>query len=156
MRFHIAVEVVRHEVVVTVIDDAVAQRGEAAGVAEHVGFDGLEDFGEVGVEGEFAVVVGVAEVFDVLGQIAEEEDVGFANFAGDFDLEGLLGDAGRYGIGLDERRMELTFAPSHVPMTRPPLRTNFMLLVPEASVPAVEICSLMSEAGVRISALLTL
>lgn len=63
-------------------------------------------------------------------------------------------------------------------MMRPPLRTNFMLLVPEAlwcayvshpvrrafihktiytySVPAVEMCSLMSDAGVMISALLTL
>ena len=52
--------------------------------------------------------------------------------------------------------MWLTLAPSQVPMTRPPLSTNFMLLVPEASVPAVEMCSLMSDAGVRISALLTL
>lgn len=50
----------------------------------------------------------------------------------------------------------LTLAPSQVPMMRPPLRTNFMLLVPLASVPAVEMCSLMSEAGQMISALLTL
>lgn len=28
----------------------------------------------------------VAEVFDVFGEVAEEEDVGFADFAGDFDL----------------------------------------------------------------------
>lgn len=58
-------------------------------------------------------------------------------------------------------------------MISPPLSTNFMLLVPEAlslsarsaklpqwiftySVPAVEMCSLMSDAGVMISALLTL
>lgn len=41
-------------------------------------------------------------------------------------------------------------------MIRPPFKTNFMLLVPEASVPAVEMCSLMSEAGTMISALLTL
>lgn len=50
----------------------------------------------------------------------------------------------------------LTLAPSQVPMMRPPFRTNFMLLVPLASVPAVEICSLRSEAGTMISALLTL
>lgn len=65
-------------------------------------------------------------------------------------------------------------APSQVPIMRPPFRTNFMLLVPEAllkhisivlrsptldatySVPAVEMCSLRSEAGIIISALLTL
>lgn len=33
---------------------------------------------------------------------------------------------------------------------------TFMLLVPDASVPAVEMCSLMSLAGTMISALLTL
>jgi hypothetical protein len=33
---------------------------------------------------------------------------------------------------------------------RPPFITNFMLLVPEAYVPAVEICSLISEAGIII------
>lgn len=32
-----------------------------------------------------------------------------------------------------------TFAPSMVPMMSPPFMMNFMLLVPEASVPAVEI-----------------
>ncbi len=30
--------------------------------------------------------MGVAQVFDVFGQVAEEEDVGFADFAGYFDL----------------------------------------------------------------------
>ena len=29
----------------------------------------------------------VAQVFDVFGEVAEEEDVGFADFAGYFDLE---------------------------------------------------------------------
>lgn len=48
------------------------------------------------------------------------------------------------------------FAPSRVPMMRPPFRTNFMLLVPEASVPAVEMCSEMSEAGTMTSASETL
>lgn len=33
-----------------------------------------------------------------------------------------------------------TLAPSIVPRMRPPFITNFMLLVPEASVPAVEMC----------------
>jgi hypothetical protein len=34
---------------------------------------------------------------------------------------------------------------------RPPFRTNFMLEVPDASVPAVEICCEMSLAGMMIS-----
>ena len=38
-------------------------------------------------------------------------------------------------------------APSSVPMVRAPFMANFMLPVPEASLPAVEICSLKSAAG---------
>jgi hypothetical protein len=40
-----------------------------------------------------------------------------------------------------------TFAPSIVPIIRPPFITNFILLVPEASVPHVEICYESSVAG---------
>src|SRR5258706_1035143 len=43
-------------------------------------------------------------------------------------------------------------APSTVPNSKPPFKQNFMLLVPEASVPAVEICWLISEAGISSSA----
>lgn len=67
-------------------DDGVAERREASGVAEHATFDGVEDFAEVRVELEVAVGVGVAQVFYVFGQVAEEEDVVFADFAGDFNL----------------------------------------------------------------------
>ena len=86
LRLAIRCKVVADKVIVAVIDDGVAEGGEAVGFAEGVGFDCVEDFGEVGVEGEGAVVVGVAEVFDVFGEVAEEENVGFADFAGDFDL----------------------------------------------------------------------
>ncbi len=48
-----------------------------------------------------------------------------------------------------------TLAPSSVPMVRAPLRASFMLPVPEASFPAVEICSERSAAGMMISAALT-
>ncbi len=41
-----------------------------------------------------------------------------------------------------------TLAPSMVPMVRAPLSMNFMFPVPEASVPAVEICSDRSAAGI--------
>ncbi|MDZ7653242.1 MAG: hypothetical protein U5L03_12190 [Burkholderiaceae bacterium] len=43
-------------------------------------------------------------------------------------------------------------APSQVPMVSAPLSANFMLPVPEASVPAVEICSERSAAGMISSA----
>jgi len=45
LRLHVAAEVVAHEVVVAVVGDAAAQRAEAVGVAEGVGFDGGEDGG---------------------------------------------------------------------------------------------------------------
>ena len=48
-----------------------------------------------------------------------------------------------------------TLAPSKVPKVMAPLIINFMLLVPEASVPAREICSLISAAGVSSSAQVT-
>ena len=120
-------------------------------VAKGIGFDGGEDFREVRVEREGAVVVRVAEVFDVFGEVAEEEDVGVADFAGYFDLYFISMRKCVEGVGRG-----LTFAPSQVPIIKPPLSTNFMLLVPLASVPAVEMCSLISDAGVMISALLTL
>ena len=44
------------------------------------------------------------------------------------------------------------FAPSSVPMVSAPLRANFILPVPEASLPAVEICSERSAAGMSFSA----
>lgn len=45
-----------------------------------------------------------------------------------------------------------TLAPSSVPTMRPPFMANFMLDVPLASVPAVEMCSDTSEAGMITSA----
>ena len=150
LRLDVGREVVGDEVVVAVLDDAVEQRGEGARVAKLARVDGVEDVGEVGVELVLLVEVAVAEVFDVLGQVAEEEDVFFANLARDFDLVWLVSCAGLQ-VGA-----ELTLAPSQVPMMRPPFKQNFMLLVPEASVPAVEMCSEMSLAGQIISALLTL
>ena len=45
-----------------------------------------------------------------------------------------------------------TFAPSYVPSVIAPLSISFMLPVPDASVPAVEICSDTSAAGISFSA----
>mmetsp|Transcript_10912 Transcript_10912/g.45458 ORF Transcript_10912/g.45458 Transcript_10912/m.45458 type:complete len:234 (+) Transcript_10912:397-1098(+) len=44
------------------------------------------------------------------------------------------------------------FAPSAVPTTRPPFMTNFMFPVPDASMPAVDMCWLTSDAGMISSA----
>lgn len=87
MRLDVAVEVIADEIVIAVIDYGVAEGGEAAGVAEHAAFDGVEDFLKVLVELEGTVGVGVTEVFDVFGEIAEEEDVIFADLARNFDLD---------------------------------------------------------------------
>ena len=91
MGFDVAVEVVGDEVVVALVDDGVAQGAEAVRVAEPTALDGVKDFGEVRVEFEVAVGVGVAEVFDVLGEVTEEEDVGLADFAGDLDVGSVAG-----------------------------------------------------------------
>ena len=77
----IRVEIVRDQVIVAMVGDGAAQGAEPVGVAKRVRLDGVEDFGEVGVERKGAEGVGVAEVFDVFGKVAEEEDVGVANFA---------------------------------------------------------------------------
>jgi hypothetical protein len=47
-------------------------------------------------------------------------------------------------------------APSSVPIVSAPFMANFMLPVPEASMPAVEICSDRSAAGMMSSAAETL
>lgn len=86
MRLDVAVEVIADEIEIAVIDDGVAEGGEAAGVAEHATFDGAEDFLEVLVELEGTIGVGVAEVFNVFSEVAEEEDVVFADLACDLNL----------------------------------------------------------------------
>ena len=47
------------------------------------------------------------------------------------------------------------FAPSSVPIVSAPFSASFMLPVPDASFPAVEICSLSSAAGMIASASVT-
>lgn len=153
VRLDVAVEVVRDEVVVAVVADGRDEGGKVRRVAESALLDLGEDLGEVWVDVVRAVGVRVTEIFNVLGEVAEEEDVVLANLAGDFNLGNVSSCTVICSKPAGGRR---TLAPSQVPIMRPPLRTNFMLLVPEASVPAVEMCSLISEAGVMISALLTL
>jgi hypothetical protein len=73
------------------------QRGEMVRGPKGIGADEVEDGFQVCVERVRGVGVCVAEVFDVFGQVAEEEDVLLADFAGYFDLRwGWLAD-GRVG-----------------------------------------------------------
>ena len=53
--------------------------------------------------------------------------------------------------GPTESRISM-FAPSSVPMVNAPLSASFMLPVPEASMPAVEICCERSAAGMMVCA----
>lgn len=160
-------EIIRYQVVVPVVPNRRDHASEVLGFTKSALFDLLEDLGEIGIDGVRAIIVGVAEIFNILGKIAEEEDVVLSNLTRNFNLADV-------SISLRNDTVAAhTLAPSHVPIMRPPLSTNFMLLVPEAlepvsveikprnlpnaySVPAVEICSLMSEAGMMSSALLTL
>lgn len=61
-------EIVRDEVIIAVFGDRGQQGGEVVDVAEGAGTDGVEDFGEIGVELEIVgVEVFVTEFFDVFG-----------------------------------------------------------------------------------------
>lgn len=75
-------------------------------------------------------------------------DVALANFLGDLDVRTICDDA---SVNVRPLQHADPHAPT-VPSSRPPLRQNFMFDVPDASVPAVEMCWLMSDAGMRISA----
>lgn len=80
-------EVIRNQVVVTVILDGVDKCTERVGITECVGFDGLEDLGKILIESVRSVVVGMSEVFNILCQVTKKEDVVLANLTSDLDLE---------------------------------------------------------------------
>lgn len=86
MRLDIATEVIGDEVVIAVVGDGTYKSREGACVTEHVGMDGIKHFEKIGVESVGAVMVFMAEVLDVFRKVSEEEDVIFANFAGNFNL----------------------------------------------------------------------
>ena len=68
------------------VNDGVGERRESAGIAEHAVLDGIEDLLELLIKMVIAVHVGMAELIDIFGEIAEEEDVVLTDLAGDFDL----------------------------------------------------------------------
>jgi len=69
-----------------VFGDGGEQGREVRRFAECAGANGVEDCREIRVEFEAAIEMPVPDIFDVLGQVTEEEDVLFADFAGYFDL----------------------------------------------------------------------
>ena len=79
-------EVIRHKVVVAVINNSIDQSRECAFVTERAFFDGFENLGQIWVDLILAVEVVMAEILNVLRQIAEEEDILVSSLAGDLDL----------------------------------------------------------------------
>ncbi len=86
MRLDVAVEVIADKIVVSMLEDCVDEGREVALVAEGALLDRLEDFPQIGIDLVLAVVVCVAEVFDILSQITEEEDVALPDLAGNLNL----------------------------------------------------------------------
>ena len=60
MSLHITRKVVRHEIIITVLDDAVKERGEGACIPEAALVDLVEDLGELGLQLVVLVEVCVA------------------------------------------------------------------------------------------------
>jgi hypothetical protein len=86
LRLDVRRKVIRNEVVVAVLNDAVDESREFLSVAENAVVDVVEDNGELGIELVVAVEMGMSEVLDVFCEVAEEEDVVLADLTGDFDL----------------------------------------------------------------------
>ena len=68
------------------VDDTVEESGELIGITERALVDAVEDCGELGVELVMRVQMCVSEVLNVLGEVAEEEDILLTDLAGDLDL----------------------------------------------------------------------
>ena len=86
LRLDVRCKVIRNEVVVTMVHDAVEERREGAGVAKGARVDAVEYGSKSRVELVLLVEVSVAELVDVLGEVAEKEDVVLADLAGNFNL----------------------------------------------------------------------
>lgn len=79
----IALEVIRDEIEVAMVDNTVDKRRELVGISEAVALDGIKDLTEIVIELEFTVAVVMTKVFDVLRKVTEEENVLLTNFSGD-------------------------------------------------------------------------
>lgn len=67
LRLAVRPEIVRHQIVITVLDNGVDERGERGLVTKHALVDSIEYFLQLGIELVITVVVGVAQVFNIFG-----------------------------------------------------------------------------------------
>lgn len=79
-------EIIRNKVIIPMILDGGDESRERSNVAKGVGLDAVKHGLELRIHRRFVVGMCVTQVFDVFGEVAEEEDVVLADFAGDFDL----------------------------------------------------------------------
>jgi len=61
------------------LHDAVDKRRELASIAKSAGSNGIEDTFQLWVDLEVAVEMGVAQIFDVFGEIPKKEDIVLAD-----------------------------------------------------------------------------
>lgn len=79
-------KIITDEVVVAVLFDCVDEGAEGACITERVGAYSVEDCGQAAVQWRAGKCMLMSEILDVFGEVAKEEDVVFADFAGYFDL----------------------------------------------------------------------
>lgn len=104
MRLDVALEIVRHEVVISVLANCGNHGAEIMRGAKCALFNLVEDFVEIRINNLGAILMCVAQVFNVFGEIAEEENVAFADLSGDFNLLLLGSDYREIRLDLRWRR----------------------------------------------------
>jgi hypothetical protein len=87
MSGNVRVEVIRDEVIVTMLFDRRNQGRERGGIAKRALLDSVEYTLQLRVQLEAAIEVSMAEVLHIFCEVAEEEDVLLANLTSNFDLE---------------------------------------------------------------------
>ena len=98
---------------------------------------------------EVAGLSGEGAIDELVDDAAEARAIGVDDIPGEVLAGGAQGvDLGRGEAENRPARSTISmFAPSIVPSVRAPFIMSFMFEVPEASLPAVEICSEISAAG---------
>lgn len=86
VRLDVAAEVVRHQVVVSMLPHGGNQRAKVVGRPERALFDLAEHPVQVAVDRVGAVGVRVAKVLDVFCEVAKQEDVVLANLTSNLNL----------------------------------------------------------------------
>lgn len=90
MRLDIAVEIIRHQIVIAVVADSRNHGAKVVRSAESALLNLLEDLLKVTVDGVGSISVRVTQVFDILGQGTEQENVVLTNFTSNLNLYCIL------------------------------------------------------------------